>query len=187
VRKARNLAVVRALWERRDELARRRDMAPGRVLPDSAIVEAAARLPKTVHELRAVPGFSGRTRSADAVGYFAALEAALALPDRELPHHPPRTDAPPPAKSWERSDPEAAARLAAARPAVTAIADEHRVPTENLLLPDLVRRLCWAPPADLDDDAVTEFLRAGGARPWQIELTAHVLGSALRRAEAHVV
>jgi len=34
---------------------------------------------------------------------------------------------------------------------------------------------------------VTEFLRAGGARPWQIELTAHVLGSALRRAEAHVV
>ena len=187
VRKARNLAVVRSMWERRDELARRRDMAPGRVLPDSAIVEAAARLPKTVHELRAVPGFSGRTRSADAVGYFAALEAALALPDRELPHHPPRTDAPPPAKSWERSDPDAAARLAAARPAVTAIADEHRVPTENLLLPDLVRRLCWAPPADLDDDAVAEYLRAGGARPWQIELTAHVLGAALRRAEAHVV
>ena len=187
VRKARNLAVVRSLWERRDELARRRDMAPGRVLPDSAIVEAAARLPKTVHELRAVPGFSGRTRSADAVSYFAALEAALALPDRELPHHPPRTDAPPPAKSWERSDPDAAARLAAARPAVTAIADEHRVPTENLLLPDLVRRLCWSPPADLDDEAVAEFLRAGGARPWQIALTAHVLGSALRRAEAHVV
>ena len=88
VRKARNLAVVRALWERRDELARRRDMAPGRVLPDAAIVEAAARLPKTVHELRAVPGFTGRTRSADAVSYFAALEAAMALPDKDLPHHP---------------------------------------------------------------------------------------------------
>ena len=187
VRKARNLAVVRALWQRRDELARRRDMAPGRVLPDTAIVEAATRLPKTVHELRAVPGFSGRTRSADAVGYFAALESALAMPDRELPHHPPRTDAPPPAKSWERSDPEAAARLAAARPAVTAIADEHRVPTENLLLPDLVRRLCWAPPTELDDDTVAEFLRTGGARPWQVELTSHVLGAALRRAAAHAV
>jgi ribonuclease D len=187
VRKARNLAVVRALWLRRDELARRRDMAPGRVLPDAAIVEAATRLPRTVHELRAVPGFSGRTRSADAVGYFAALESALALPDRELPHHPPRTDAPPPAKSWERADPAAAARLAAARPAVTAIADEHRVPAENLLLPDLVRRLCWSPPADLDDAAIAAFLRAGGARPWQIELTAHVLGAALRRAAAHAV
>ena len=185
VRKARNLAVVRALWQRRDQLARRRDMAPGRVLPDAAIIEAATKLPKNVHELRAVPGFSGRTRSADAVGYFSALESALALPDRELPHHPPRTDAPPPAKAWERSDPAAAARLAAARPAVTAIADEHRVPAENLLLPDLLRRLCWTPPKDLEDPAVAEFLRAGGARPWQVELTAHVLGAALRRAEAH--
>ncbi|MBR7826069.1 ribonuclease D [Actinospica sp. MGRD01-02] len=187
VRKARNLAVVRALWERRDELARRRDMAPGRVLPDAAIVEAAARLPRTVHELRAVPGFSGRTRSADAVGYFAALEAALALPDRDLPHHPPRSDAPPPAKSWERADPAAAARLAVARPAVTAIADEHHVPTENLLLPDLVRRLCWAPPAELDDDTIAHYLSTGGARPWQVGLTAHVLGAALRRAAAHAV
>jgi ribonuclease D len=187
VRKARNLAVVRALWQRRDELARRRDMAPGRVLPDSAIVEAASRLPKTVHELRGVPGFSGRTRSADAVGYFAALEAAVALPERELPHHPPRSDAPPPAKSWERTDPAAAARLAAARPAVTAIADEHRVPAENLLLPDLLRRLCWAPPADLEDAAIATYLEAGGARPWQVALTAHVLGAALRRSAAHTV
>jgi ribonuclease D len=187
VRKARNLAVVRAIWERRDELARRRDMAPGRVLPDSAIVEAAAKLPKSVHELRAVPGFTGRTRSADAVSYFAALEAALALPDKDLPHHPPRTDAPPPAKSWDRADPAAAARLAVARPAVTAIADEHRVPTENLLLPDLVRRLCWAPPAELDDDTIAAYLHTGGARPWQVTLTAHVLAAALRRAAAHVV
>ncbi|MBR7838341.1 ribonuclease D [Actinospica durhamensis] len=187
VRKARNLAVVRALWLRRDELARRRDMAPGRVLPDAAIIEAATKLPKTVHLLRALPGYSGRTRSADAVSYFAALETALALPERELPHHPPRSDAPPPAKSWERSDPEAAARLAVARPAVTAIADEHRVPTENLLLPDLVRRLCWAPPADLDDEVVAGYLRNGGARPWQVELTGHVLAAALRRAAAHVL
>ena len=36
-----SLAVVRALWEQRDMLARRRDMTPGRVLPDSAIVAAA--------------------------------------------------------------------------------------------------------------------------------------------------
>jgi ribonuclease D len=41
VRKRRQLAVVRALWERRDEVAQRRDIAPGRVLPDTAIVGAA--------------------------------------------------------------------------------------------------------------------------------------------------
>ena len=181
VRKPRNLSVVRALWEHRDMLARRRDMTPGRVLPDSAIIEAAVALPATVQLLRTVPGFSGRTRSADAVGYHAALRAALQLPDGELPSSQPPHDGPPPAKAWERSAPEAAARLAAARPAVAAIADEHLIPVENLLSPDLLRRLCWSPPAELDDDTVSVTLRAGGARPWQIELTAHIIGSALRR------
>ncbi len=181
VRKPRNLAVVRALWEHRDMLARRRDMTPGRVLPDSAIIEAAATLPATVQLMRAVPGFSGRTRSADAVGYHAALRAALQLTDGQLPASQPPHDGPPPAKAWERSAPEAAARLAVARPAVAAIADEHLLPVENLLSPDLLRRLCWTPPADLDDDTVREALRPGGARPWLVELTVHVIASALRR------
>ncbi|MBS2963084.1 HRDC domain-containing protein [Actinocrinis puniceicyclus] len=181
VRKARNLAVVRALWEHRDMLARRRDMTPGRVLPDSAIIEASISLPETVQQLRAVPGFSGRTRSVDAVGYLAALRSALQLPDSQLPSTQPVHDGPPPAKSWERSAPEAAARLAAARPAVAAIADEHLIPVENLLSPDLLRRLCWTPPADLDDEVISETLRSSGARAWQVELTAHVIGAALRR------
>lgn len=38
VRKPRALAAVRALWEARDRLAADRDIAPGRVLPDAAIV-----------------------------------------------------------------------------------------------------------------------------------------------------
>ncbi len=181
VRKPRNLAVVRALWEHRDMLARRRDMTPGRVLPDSAIIEASVSLPANVQALRAVPGFSGRTRSADAVGYHAALRAAQQLSDAQLPTAQPAHEGPPPAKAWERSAPEAAARLSAARPAVAAIADEHLIPVENLLSPDLLRRLCWTPPADLDDEVVGETLRAGGARQWQVALTAHVIASALRR------
>jgi ribonuclease D len=181
VRKPRSLAVVRALWEHRDMLARRRDMTPGRILPDSAIIEAATTLPATVQLMRAVPGFSGRTRSADAAGYHAALRDALALPESQLPSSQPAHEGPPPAKAWDRSAPDAAARLAAARPAVAAIADEHLIPVENLLSPDLLRRLCWAPPADIDDDAVGEALRAGGARPWQVALTAHIIASALRR------
>ena len=120
-------------------------------------------------------------RSADAVGYHGALRAALALPDAQLPSAQPAHDGPPPAKAWERSAPEAAARLAAARPAVAAIADEHLIPVENLLSPDLLRRLCWAPPDEIDDATVAGTLGAGRARPWQVELTAHVIGSALRR------
>ena len=41
VRKPRALAAVRSLWEARDRLAAERDIAPGRVLPDAAIVDAA--------------------------------------------------------------------------------------------------------------------------------------------------
>jgi len=184
IRRPRQLAVVRALWERRDLLADRRDMPPGRVLPDSAIVEVAVRLPKTVHELRAVPGCSGRTRSADAVGYHAALMAALDLPEDQLPTAQAAHDGPPPAKSWERTDPAAAARLALARRATLTLAEEYRLPVENLLSPDLLRRLCWTPPTDLDPDTIAEVLRAGGARPWQIGLTAGPLSTALTAGPA---
>jgi ribonuclease D len=179
IRRPRQLAVVRALWERRDLLADRRDMPPGRVLPDAAIVEAAVRLPKTVQELRAIPGCSGRTRSADAVAYHAALLSALELPEEQLPNAQAAHDGPPPAKSWERTDPAAAARLAVARRAALALAEEYRLPVENLLSPDLLRRLCWSPPAELDRDTVAAALQAGGARPWQVGLTAGPISAAL--------
>ena len=52
------------------------------------------------------------------------------------------------------------------------------VPTENLVSPDLVRRLCWdwagGDAADID-----AFLCDGGARPWQRELVDPVLAAAL--------
>ena len=45
VRGRRALAAVRELWETRDEIAEQRDVTPGRILPDSAIVAAAPALP----------------------------------------------------------------------------------------------------------------------------------------------
>jgi ribonuclease D len=81
---------------------------------------------------------------------------------------------------WADKDPDAAARLSAARAALTAIAEDRRLPVENLLLPDLVRRTCWRPPAETDEESVAEVLRAGGARPWQIGLTAAALSKALQ-------
>ena len=47
----RALAVVRELWESRDRIARRRDVAPHRILPDSAIIAAG-----DVHGHRESPG-----------------------------------------------------------------------------------------------------------------------------------
>jgi ribonuclease D len=182
VRKRRQLAVVRALWERRDEVARRRDIAPGRVLPDSAIVAAALAVPRTEDELVALPVWGGRSMRRQTATWLPAIAAAMEVPEGELPDPKTPHEGPPPARSWPERDPAAAARLAAARAAVGAVAADLRLPVENLVAPDSVRRLCWDPPADLDEEVVGDFLRDHGARPWQVELTAAVLVDALTRA-----
>ena len=105
VRKRRPLAVVRALWERRDEVARRRDIAPGRVLPDAAIVEAALAAPRTEAELVALPVWGGRSMRRQTATWLPAIEAALALPEADLPGLKTPVEGPPPARSLARARP----------------------------------------------------------------------------------
>jgi len=57
------------------------------------------------------------------------------------------------------------------------------VPTENLVTPDLVRRLCWDWTATAEvSSTVAEYLSAGGARNWQRTLVVPALSAALNRA-----
>jgi ribonuclease D len=181
VRSRRQLAIVRSLWTARDEHARRRDLAPGRVLPDAALVEAAIADPKTSVALAGVAPFNGQRTRRHLAYWWAAVERGRAVAAEELPPLTVTTDAPPPARAWADRDPAAAARLAAARAAVAAVADEHGLPVENLLAPDSVRRLCWEPPPDISPAGVTVVLSAFGARHWQVELTAGALSGALAR------
>ncbi len=182
VRNRRGLAIVRELWLERDKIARRRDMSPTKVLPDSAIVEAARLMPSGPAELNAVSGFSGRSARRHMPEWLRAVGRARAQPDRALPAaSAPPGDGPPPAHRWHDRDPEAARRLTAARAVVAALADEHTMPAENLLPPDAVRRLAWQPPADLSAAAVAADLASYGARPWQVELAAVPIARALLR------
>lgn len=174
LRTPRQLAAVRALWEARDERARTRDIAPGRVLPDKAMVSAAQTAPASREELLTLPIFSGPRMRRSADVWWRALARAAALPDAQLPRMTARAgDGPPPASRWAEREPAAAARLAAARSAVSALAEELAVPVENLLEPALLRRLAWEPPTDL-----RAALAAGGARPWQVDLVAAPLAEA---------
>ncbi|MFI7674546.1 HRDC domain-containing protein [Actinophytocola sp. NPDC049390] len=183
VRSARGLAAVRALWEARDTIARQRDIAPGRVLPDASIVQAATVLPTDEQALLELPVFKGRAQRRIVDVWARALRTAAKLPKSELPDPSPPHEGPPPANRWGDRDPAAAARLAAARAQLTAIAEANTLPVENLLQPDLVRRTCWRPPEDLSPDSVAQALRAGGAREWQIGLTADAFSQALKDAE----
>jgi ribonuclease D len=179
VRDRRGLAAVRELWMARDRIAQRRDIAPRRILPDSAIIDAATTDPKSVDELVALPVFGGRNQRRNAAMWLAALQAARE--NRNPPDEGEAPYGPPPPARWSRRKPEAAARLEAARAALAEVSQRVGVPTENLISPDLVRRLCWdwAGPDDAVS-AVEEFLRAGHARPWQRELVVAVLATALQ-------
>ncbi|HEY4604480.1 MAG TPA: ribonuclease D, partial [Blastococcus sp.] len=78
-------------------------------------------------------------------------------------------------------DPAAARRLQVARAGLAELSEKHSVPVENILSPDLVRRLMWSPPEPADTGSVVDALRAGGAREWQIELTHDLLTDAITR------
>jgi ribonuclease D len=178
VRGARAQARVRSLWYARDQIAQKRDTAPGRVLGDAAIVAAAEMDPKTEREILLLPGFGGRSVRRLATHWLEALNEARALPDTDLPVTP-QFDGPPPAHRWADKDPAAAGRLARCREVVTKTAERHTLPPENLITPDFIRRLAWEPPAALDPESVTAFLSVCGARPWQCALLVDDLSQAL--------
>ncbi|WP_067848584.1 ribonuclease D [Nocardia lijiangensis] len=186
LRRARQLAIVRELWTTRDALARARDVAPARILPDTAIVAAANADPRTIAQLRALPVFGGPRQRRYSREWLGAVDHARTLQDNELPPLTQPFDGPPPPNRWERRDPIAAARLARARAAMGELSLEHAIPVENLLSPDLVRRLCWDGLTEYDRTdtaelaaAVDGFLKSGGARPWQRELAVPRLTVAL--------
>ena len=181
LRTRRGLAVVRELWTARDRIARDRDLSPGRVLPDAAIVEAALQLPRTPDDLTALPAFRGRNPRRHAAVWFRAVQKGRTLPDASLPEHSLPGEGPPPAHRWAERDPAAAERRVATRAVVAALADEHTMPTENLLQPDAVRRLAWSPPETVTEESVGLVLTALGSRSWQVALTAKPLAKALVR------
>ncbi|TVL92826.1 ribonuclease D [Streptomyces sp. SAJ15] len=184
VRRRRQMAVVRELWTARDLVAQRRDVSPGKVLSDAAIVEAALALPAGTRSLAALNGFGHRMGRRQLEQWQAAIDRARALPEAELPQPGQPVAGPPPPRAWADKDPAAAARLSAARAAVTALAERLGLPQENLITPDTVRRLCWEPPIEATADSVARALAAHGARPWQIEQVTPLLVTALTTGRA---
>ena len=187
VRGRRSLGAVRALWQVRDEIAQERDVTPGRILPDTAIVAAATALPTHRRALLKTQGFHGRGAERYASRWVFALKEASELPEEELPARAPRGDGPPVPRAWAEKDPVAAKRLTVARAALTDLAEEHHLPVENVLTPDHVRRLLWTPPGTRQPtslaDAVDQRLTEYGARAWQRHLTVPLLTEAILAAE----
>jgi ribonuclease D len=88
----------------------------------------------------------------------------------------------PPPRVWADKNPEADRRLKFARAAVTDVSTEMSIPVENLLTPDLLRRVAWTPPEIIDRESIADALRAVGARDWQLDATAQVIADAFVEA-----
>ena len=87
---------------------------------------------------------------------------------------------------WKERFPLAHAHLTHARQALGDISQELSIPVENLLTPELARRIAFDDGREIRHDfngalidRVATRLRADGARQWQIELCAEPLARAL--------
>ncbi len=173
----RALALARELWEGRDALARERDVAPGRLIPDSSVVAAASANPRSKGDLARLRDFKGRASRSELDRWWAAIlrgKTTENLPGQKrrdpdsIPHH----------RFWAQRDPDAAARLDAVRARIEQESAARSIPLENLLTPDTLRRLVWRPPVDRSETGVALRLKELGARDWQIGITAPIIAEA---------
>lgn len=181
VKSQRGLAIARELWLAREELAKRLDVSPGRLVPDSSLAAVAKEPPPTRSALADSKKFIGRASRTYLDNWWQALSKGsetkdlppLKLANAGIPNH----------RSWPQRFPEAEKRLTALKLAMQQIAQSQSMPAENVLTPDLMRSLAWEPPAELSTEFVAMRLEALGARNWQIQLCAEQFAKALVEAE----
>lgn len=183
------LAVIKSLWIARDEIASQQDIAAGKLLNDSAIVELAIAAPTTKKEFeKCLRPLGLRARWIENLQlWLDSIASAVALPEDQWPSMRTNADTLPPIKLWRDKFPEKFAPLSHARAAIELIAQENQIPVENLITPELVRRVCWKPPvgatSTLSVSLVQSALSELGARQWQIDLVAPSLAAALLERE----
>ena len=181
IKKRNQLAIVRALWTVRNEIAQEVDISQGRLLSDAAIVEIASvahvKTLKTKKDLeRALRPLGLRARwMGNAASWLSAISDALALAEDQWPQARTDSDSLPPIKIWRERFPEKYAPLTHAKALLLAKADELSIPLENMITPEYIRRICWNAPKG----EVAHALATLGARSWQIEIAASILESAL--------
>ena len=186
VKKREQLAIVRELWNCRATIAQSEDIAQGRLITDAAIVELALAAPTTKKAFeKALRPIGLRPRwSERATIWIEAIEKALSLSPTELPELRSKGDGLPPAKLWKEKFPDKYAPYTHARFAMSALSKELSVPVENIISPDLVRKLCWKKP---ELSQVESSLLEWGARPWQVSLVKEPLSRALLEREPLVI
>ena len=190
IKKRRQLAVVKSLWESRISLAAELDIAPGRLLSDTAIsaialsigddtkIESKKALEKILRQIGLRPRWLEHH-----IRWISSIATAQNLAEEELPPVRGESDALPPVKVWREKYPLRYAALTHAKENLLLRSQELALPLENLISPEYVRRICWSNPTGSVDAALSTL----GARRWQIGIVTPILEAALLETEPIVV
>lgn len=176
IKDQRQLTIVKFLWEAREHLAKEKDVAPGRLIPDGSIIAAVKANPLSRSELASLRSFTGRASRTYIDEWWNALhkgQTAINLVELRpkatgLPNH----------RNWANKFPLANARFLWTRKLLSELSTAISIPIENLIAPDTVKAICFEPP-ELTEQSLTGFLDSRGVRKWQIALLLGLLMKSL--------
>ena len=183
------LAIIRSLWQARDEIAKNIDLAPGRLLNDAVIIELARNKPKKREELLDLPIVKMRIRSEIQISYIdrwlSVLNEAYDISEENWPEMRARGDSLPAPRIWREKFPIANAQLQHVRRNLTEISEKYSIPQENLLSPEILKRVIFDSGKEevmsYSESQVSEIrskLRELGARNWQVDIVADAIARA---------
>ncbi len=163
----RGLAILREVYEWREGIARERDQAAFRVLPNQSMIEMALRAPASMDDLTAITGVSERLADRSGSALLQAVKRGNTVADEELPAFPP-------SKRWDR-DPDAEARGSILRTARNRVADELGLDPGFLMARAVLDEI-----ARLNPSSIEQLKELPDVRQWQIEAIGEPLIQALR-------
>ncbi|EEI26498.1 MULTISPECIES: HRDC domain-containing protein [Corynebacterium] len=160
---------ARALFNKRELIAYRKGIAPGRVLSNKLLSLLAEKYPTTAEDVDTI-----LHHRSDPSMWADVIRRSLALPREKwttLPHE----DGTPAKSAWKRLSPEAWDALHNVTAAIADHAQDLQMDPIVLVSPALVRDAVWQRVFDGDSTPVAEILRDRGARDWQIDQVGEII------------
>jgi ribonuclease D len=189
------LAIIRELWIARDSIASEIDLAPGRLLSDAVIIDLAKHKPSNFEDFLALPIMKEKIRNDVQRSYlkrwWTVLSGAYEMDQSHWPEMRARGDSIPPPRVWRDKFPIAYIHLAHARLLLTEKSLALNIPLENLISPELVRKVLFNEGREkivtYGEDSirgVSDAMAKLGARKWQIEIASDAIARARAESEA---
>ena len=186
LRTQREYARAQALWETREELAFRNDIAVHRIVRDKSIIEAARVDARSFDAFERIDGFASSDIDKVIPSFAAAVKDADAIPPKKLPAKRAASDEVsdrPSHRQWKIKAPGANALLSEARDLLSELSDIAQIEMQTLLPSAMLREWVWAaagtrkrgrPSAD-PVEVIETSLASAGASPCQIRLVTPAL------------